>query len=212
MIACLQWIMTASIALLTSQEPAMRRLSRLAWVVAACALGACSLQRKPPPTAASVVPLRPIASLQELMQAEVDSSADGIWNAVETVTTRSGTEERQPRTSEQWTAVRNAAITLVEATNLLVIEGRRVGASEFPAEAAGALDSAHIQALIAAKRPVFDGFAAALRGAGLTAMAAIDARDPVALVKAGGEIDQVCEACHLTFWYPNQVIPAISGR
>jgi hypothetical protein len=140
------------------------------------------------------------------MQADVDTSADGVWNAVETISTTAGTEERQPRTPQEWVAARNAAVTLVEATNLLVIDGRRVGAKEFPAEADGALDSVHIQKLVDARRPMFNGFAAALREAGLGAIAAIDAKDPAALVKAGGEIDEVCEACHLTFWYPNQVI------
>ncbi|MEA3105984.1 MAG: hypothetical protein QOI88_589 [Gammaproteobacteria bacterium] len=161
-----------------------------------------------PPAAHSPLPQRPIASIQELMQAEVDTSADGVWNAVETISTSAGNEEHQPRTPEEWAAARNAAITLVEATNLLVIDGRRVGAKEFPAEAEGALDSAHIQELIDARRPAFNAFAAALRDAGLRAIAAIDAKDPAALVKAGGAIDEVCESCHLTFWYPGQVIPA----
>jgi hypothetical protein len=149
-----------------------------------------------------------VASIQELMQLQVDTSADGVWDAVESDTTATGTVERQPRTPEEWVSARNAAITLVEATNLLVIDGRRVGAREFPAEADGALDSAHIEALIAAKRPAFNAFAVALRREGLAAIAAIDAKDPAALVKAGGDIDEVCEACHLTFWYPNQIIPA----
>jgi hypothetical protein len=152
-------------------------------------------------------PTQPVASIQELMQVEVDTSADGVWNAVETIETKAGTEEHQPRTPEEWVAARNAAITLVEAGNLLVIDGRKVGASEFPAEANGALDSAHIQQLVDARRPVFNAFAGALREAGLRAIAAIDAKEPRALVKAGGEIDGVCEGCHLTFWYPNQVIP-----
>jgi len=143
------------------------------------------------------------------MQSVIDPSADGVWNAVETVTTASGTTERQPRTPEEWLEVRHAAITLVESANLLVIEGRRAGAHDFPAEAAGALDSAHIQALITARRADFNAFAAALRIASLTALSAIDARDPVRLVSAGGAIDQVCEGCHLTFWYPNQVIPPL---
>ena len=34
------------------------------------------------------------------------------------------------------------------------------------------------------------------------AIAAIDAKNTAALVKAGGEIDQACEGCHLQFWYP----------
>jgi hypothetical protein len=142
------------------------------------------------------------------MQAQVDPSADGVWNAVESITTEKGVEDRSPRTPEEWADARLAAIRLVEASNLLVMDGRRVGAKEFPAEADGALDSQQIQTLIAAKRPQFNAFAAALRETGLTAIAAIDAQDPAALVNAGGAIEVVCESCHLTFWYPNQVIPA----
>jgi hypothetical protein len=170
-------------------------------------LCACAYHHAPR-AASQPLPQRPIASIQELMQAEIDTSADGVWNAVESISTQAGNEERLPRTPEEWIAARNAAITLVEATNLLLIDGRRVGAKDFPAEAEGALDSLHIQALVDAKRPTFNAFAAALREAGLAAIAAIDAKDPPALVRAGGEIDQVCEACHLTFWYPDQVIPA----
>ena len=40
--------------------------------------------------------------------------------------------------------------------------------------------------------------------AGLQALAAIDARNPQALLEAGGAIDAACEACHVTYWYPNQ--------
>jgi len=150
---------------------------------------------------------RPVASIQEIMQAIVDTSADGIWNSVETVQTASGTVEHAPRTPGEWAQTRLAAITLIEATNLLVIGGRRVGTREFPAEADGALDSAHIQKLIRQKRAAFDAFALALRQSGLTILAAIDAQDPGALVRAGGALDAVCESCHLSFWYPNQVIP-----
>jgi hypothetical protein len=141
------------------------------------------------------------------MQAEVDRSADGVWNSVATVSTEKGTVEHRPQTPEEWQEVRLSAITLIEATNLLMMEGRRVGAKEFPAEADGALDSKQIQALLDSKRAQFNAFAGALREAGLTALTAIDAKDPEALVNAGGGIESVCEGCHLTFWYPNQVIP-----
>jgi hypothetical protein len=142
------------------------------------------------------------------MQGIIDPSADGIWNAVETIETRSGSEIRQPRTPEQWLDVRHDALTLVESSNLLVLEGRAVGARSFAAEAAGALDSTEIQQLIHAKRATFNAYAAALREAGVNAISAIDARNPASLTQAGGVIDQVCEGCHLTFWYPNQTIPS----
>jgi hypothetical protein len=29
------------------------------------------------------------------------------------------------------------------------------------------------------------------------------------MMNAGAAMDGVCESCHLTFWYPNQVIPPL---
>jgi hypothetical protein len=175
----------------------------------------CACAPTTPPTPASAAQsassIRPVASIQELMQAEVDTSADGVWNAVATISTEKGVEEHRPQTAEEWEAVRLSAITLIEATNLLMMDGRRVGAKEFAAEADGALDSKQIQVLIDAQRPQFNAFAAALRDAGIVALGKIDAKDPQGLVKAGGAMEAVCEACHLTFWYPNQVIPPFPG-
>jgi len=174
--------------------------------------GLCACSSGQPRFEVSTAPaLRPVASLQELMQTEVDPSADGIWDAVETDVTRQGIEERQPRTPEEWAAVRKANLTLVEATNLLQIPRRLVGTKPFAAEAQGALDSDQIAERIASNQAAFDGFAQALRDAGLKALVAVDAKDPVALVKAGGSLDEICEGCHLTFWYPNQIIPALPG-
>jgi hypothetical protein len=168
-------------------------------------LGACSRQDPQPPQVTSL--LQPIATIQELMQAEVDASADDIWDAVETTTTTSGDENKQPQTAEEWQEVRRKAIVLIEASNLLTVDSRKLSVAPFPAEAAGALDSAEIGQRIAANRPVFNQYAVALRQTARTMLSAIDAKDPKALVAAGGVLDGVCESCHMTFWYPNQVIP-----
>ena len=53
---------------------------------------------------------------------------------------------------------------------------------------------------------------ALLRQTAQTMLSAIDAKDPTALVAAGGNLDEVCESCHMTFWYPNQVIPAFPKK
>jgi hypothetical protein len=151
--------------------------------------------------------LRPVASIQELMQAVVDPSADCVWNAVETVSTHAGDEIKEPKTPEEWLEVRRSAITLIEGANLLLMAGRVVGRQYFPAEASGALDSTQIQERIGGNRTAFVGFAVALREAGVNALEAVDAKNPAALLKAGGALDEICESCHLSFWYPNQVIP-----
>lgn len=141
------------------------------------------------------------------MQSEVDASADSIWDAVETTTTKSGEEHKQPRTPEEWQEVRRNAIVLIEAGNLLTVDKRKLSAAPFPAEAAGALDSTEIEKRIAGNRAAFNQYALTLRQTAQTMLAAIDAKDPQALVSAGGVLDEVCESCHMTFWYPNQSIP-----
>jgi cytochrome c556 len=89
----------------------------------------------------------------------------------------------------------------------LAAQGRKLSAAPFPAEAAGALNSEEIEQRINSSRVVFNQYALALRQTAQTLLPAIDARDPQALVTAGGNLDGVCESCHMTFWYPNQVIP-----
>jgi hypothetical protein len=180
-------------------------------VLSLLTLSACSA-RDPQIPHADAVPevassIQPIATIQELMQSEVDASADDIWDAVETTTSHAGEENQQPRTPEQWQAVRRNAIVLIEAANLLTVDNRKLSAAPFQAEAAGALDSAAIDVRITHNRPAFDQFALTLRRTAQTMLTAIDAKDPKALVAAGGVLDEVCESCHMTFWYPNQVIP-----
>jgi hypothetical protein len=169
-------------------------------------LNACSRQDPQPPQA-TTSPFQPVATIQELMQAEVDASADTIWDAVETTTTTSGDENKQPQTAEEWQEIRRNAVVLIEAANLLTVDSRKLSAASFPAEAEGALDSAEIGRRIAANRVAFNQYAVALRQTARTMLSAIDAKDPKALVAAGGVLDEVCESCHMTFWYPNQVIP-----
>ena len=151
--------------------------------------------------------LKPVASLHDLMVAEVDTSADVVWDAVETDISAAGTEDKQPRTPEEWDAVRQGAVRLVEAANLLLIDGRHVASTPFGPEAQGALGSDEIERRLTANRARFDQFAVALRDTAGQALAAIDAHDARTLLQVGGALDAVCESCHLAFWYPDQVIP-----
>jgi cytochrome c556 len=174
-------------------------------------LSACSAHHSGASTEQTSRPepsIQPVATLQDLMQAEVDASADDIWDAVETTSSNSGEVIKQPRNPREWQEIRRKAIVLIEAANLLTVERRKLSAAPFPAEAVGALDSAEIERRIATHRVVFNQYAAALRQAAQTVLTAIDAQDSKALVTAGGALDEVCESCHMTFWYPNQVIPA----
>jgi cytochrome c556 len=71
----------------------------------------------------------------------------------------------------------------------------------------GELSPAEIDQHIDANRGALIGFAKALRATARTALTAIDKKDVQGLFKAGSDIDEACEACHVTFWYPNQKVP-----
>ncbi len=174
---------------------------------------ACS-QHAPPATepahpAVAAPPVEAIATIQDVMRYEVDPSADAIWDSVGSITTGSGTVERQPRTDAEWAALRRDAVILVEATNLLVIPDRQVSAGGFPSDGPGVFSSAEIQQRLAGHRAEFDAFALALRGTARKVLDSIDAKDPAALLQLGEAMDSACEACHLANWYPHEVIPPL---
>ena len=149
------------------------------------------------------------ATMQDLMQGLIDPSADALWESVAFIATPAGTEDRQPHTEADWQALRLNALTLAEAGNLLSMPGRRV-ASDLPGSPSpgpGELSHAEIQQRVVATHEEFVQFARNLQHSAQTALAAIDARDAQALMAAGGSIDEACEACHVTYWYPKGAAP-----
>jgi hypothetical protein len=175
-------------------------------------VGITGCSSKPAPAAAPALPppqYRLTATIQDLMDGIIDPSADALWDSVAYIATTKGTEDRQPRTDEQWKAVRTNAVTLIEAANLLSMPGRRV-AADTPAglpPGLGELSHGEIQQRIDDTHDAFVQFAHTLQDAGLRALAAIDAKDPEGLMAAGGVIDEACEACHVTYWYPKRNRP-----
>lgn len=124
----------------------------------------------PPPPAAP--PFSKALNLRQLMDWVIDPAADVIWDSVKTISTEKGTQEIAPKTDEQWAAVRNAAATLIEAGNLLMMEGRARDNKEW----------------IAAARRLSANAEKALKAA--------EARNAETLFDTGGDIYNACKACH----------------
>jgi len=80
----------------------------------------------PAPSAASLPEFQPTASVEDIMRSMVDPSANAMWDAVVTTVTDAGIEEVRPQTEEDWLGLERGAIMLVEAGNLLLIDGRRI--------------------------------------------------------------------------------------
>ena len=147
---------------------------------------------------------RLIASIGEIMKSIVDPGADDLWNSVATIVTAAGEENKAPRTPEEWEKVRHDAIGVIEAMNLIVMEGRTVAKPGAKSENPGIeLEPAEIEKLIAADRPALFTLAHAEQDAASAALAAIDRKDVDGLLDAGEKMDTACENCHLKYWYPN---------
>lgn len=111
-------------------------------------------------------------SLKQVMEWVIDPNADVIWDSVKSISNAQGTIEIYPRTDAQWEAVRNSAATLVEAGNLLMIEGRAKDDKQW-------MD-----------------YAKQLSKASELALKATQDKDKDALFDAGGNIYNACKACH----------------
>lgn len=137
------------------------------------------------------------------MRVMIDPAADAIWDAVVTDVTADGVVEIRPETAEEWATLRRHAVTLVEATNLLLIEGRPIAAPGSRSDLPGIdLHPDAIETLVAEDRSGWTTLAHGLHAAGLLVLDAVRARDPDALLAAGTDLDLACENCHSRYWYP----------
>lgn len=183
------------------------------YAVAAAALlfgvAACTSSKPAPAPAAAAAESEPAyrltGTIKEIMDSVVDPNADVLWDSVSTTINRQGTTEKQPRSDEDWKNVRRSALALVEATNLLVIPGRKVAPegdkSENPEIELG---PEQMQKLVDADRGKWVNNAHGLHDAAMVALKAIDKKDVKGLMDAGENIDNACENCHKQYWYPDE--------
>jgi hypothetical protein len=183
---------------------------RLAWLsisVASLAFAiACRATAVTPPAQES--PYRTTSTVRDIMQSVVAPSAQGLWDSVGTISDARGTFNLEPKTDEDWAAVRRHAVALVESTNLLIIPGRHVAhaAAETlkadDADPGSELHPAEIEKRVAANWPAWVAMAHTLHDSATTMLEAIDKKDVASLESRGSDLDAVCENCHLAFWYP----------
>ena len=121
----------------------------------------------PPP-----VPFTPVADTKLLMQSVVDPNADIVWEAVKIISTKDGDQDIRPKTDAEWVAVRNAAVTVAESGNLLMMVPRAKNGGEWMQRA---------QEMIRA---------------GEEAMRAADSKNAEKLFTVGGDLYDSCSNCH----------------
>jgi hypothetical protein len=181
-------------------------------VFVAC-LVASACQRTPAAPVGHTPGYMPTATIKELMLSVIDPSADVVWNSVMAVVGPQGLVETKPRSEEEWTQVRNGAMTLMEAANLLMVPGRHVAKPGEKSETPGIeLEPEEMDVLIANDRVAWDGRAKALHDIVAKVIDAIDARNPDKVFELGADIEVACETCHKQYWYPNEKIPELPSE
>jgi hypothetical protein len=170
-------------------------------------LAACAAPQQPPSAPAGPPPpeYKVSATIKDIMDSMIDPDADFIWDAVSITVNFKGTEEKQPRTDEDWAELRRHAISLMEASNLLIMPGRRVARpGEKPEDPSVELPFDQIELMISKDRQTWEKLAHSLHDATERVLGAIEKKDPQALLDTGDGIFRACESCHMKYWYPEE--------
>ena len=137
------------------------------WLALVCAVLAAGCR-----TADVPAPFKPVMGTRELMQSVLNPNAGVVWQAVSTVVTTAGIEEKRPQSDDEWAKVRTAAATIAKGGNQLMLSPRASDGSRW---------MRYAQALI-------DTSTAAVRAA--------EARNADRLFTVGGEMYIACLSCH----------------
>ena len=132
---------------------------------------------QPPPSAPAPAapPYNTTLSLKQVMEWVIDPAADVVWESVAIIITEKGENAKAPKTDEEWEKVRNAAATMVEGGNLLMMQGRARDDKKWMASAKRMSDAAGI------------------------ALKAAEKKDVPTLFDSGALIYNACSACHADF-------------
>lgn len=123
------------------------------------------------------VAYEPVVDTQQFMNWILDPGADVIWGSAGTITTFEGVEDLAPTTQEGWDAVRNAAAMLAESGNLLQIPGHSRGED-------------------------WNEISRGLTRTAVLLMEAAEKRDDQEVFDYGGQLYNVCVACHQLYMLP----------
>ena len=146
------------------------------------------------------------------MRAVIDPAADAVWDAVVITSTRDGIDREVPDSDEDWLALEHHAVRLLEAGNLLQIEGRSIAGPDSVSELPGIdLEPADIVVRVAGQYDAWLRSGRELHDAGVVVLDAVRARSIDALLESGDRLDAACESCHSRFWYPPDAAEAAAG-
>jgi hypothetical protein len=123
-------------------------------------------------TAPPAPPYRPVADVKTLMASVMEPAAEVYWDAVGIIVDEKGEQRIEPKSAEEWDAVRNAAYVVAESGNLLMMPSRAKDGGEW----------------MAASQLMIEAAQKAIRAA--------ESRDTDAVFSVGADVYDACTNCH----------------
>jgi cytochrome c556 len=173
-------------------------------VLMSAALACTAAHAASPPPAA--------ANLHDLMKKVVALQAQVIWDVGNQAQDDKGNPDASKLKPTDWarvvtagTQVKQVAQTLAKADHVMAAgPGQKIDGEGGSPEAPTAKQ---VQGYIDADPQVFRAFSQALSVSMDQIVAAAQAKNAQKLFDVSGNLDQICEDCHVKFWYPNQQTP-----
>jgi hypothetical protein len=150
-------------------------------------------------------------NLHELMKNIVAVQAQVIWDVGNKAQDDQGNPDASKLKATDWSRivsaggkVKQAAQTLAQAEHVMAAgPGQKLDGEGAP----GTFGAKQVQGAIDANPKAFRAFSQALAVSMDQIVAAAQAKDAAKVFDVSGRLDQVCEDCHVQFWYPEQKAP-----
>lgn len=148
------------------------------------------------------------ADLHDLMKNVVAVQTQVIWDVGNQAQDDQGNPDASKLAAADWTKITDAAAKAKQASQTLAradyVQAAAAGVKIEGEGNSGALGAKQVQALIDKDPAAFRAMSQALATSMDQIGAAAKAKDAAQLFEVSGALDQVCEDCHMKFWYPEQ--------
>lgn len=158
--------------------------------------------------AQAAIPAPAAPNLHELMKKIVAVQAQAIWDVGNQAQDDKGNPDPSKLKPADWSRVVSAGTQMKQVAQALAAAGHVMAAGpgqKIDGEGGPDAPTAkQVQGFIDANPQVFRAFAQALSVSMDQIVAAAQAKNAAKLFDVSGNLDQICEDCHVKFWYPEK--------
>src|SRR5579871_6131894 len=171
-------------------------------------VGAAATSAAMPNTTPLLGDMKPVVSVKELMEYMIDPASDYVFDSVKTIVQPNGkVVEIAPKTDEDWQKLSVGAVMMAEGIYLLKVQRPFAPPGDLNNSVgpdANELSPAQIAAKVQKDPVEWNARIEALRNVGLQVLDIVKKKNTQELWDATENLDEACEACHKSYWYPKE--------